>query len=301
MLNLNPEYYTIWNYRRRVIEQILQNVDPKRSHELLQVDLRFLLPLLIKFPKCYWIWNHRSWLLQECSKRSHHSSAKAIWTQELGLVGKMLTRDNRNFHGWGYRRVVVDELRKFDEAVDPSSQSQTKAPTMTETEFEYTTKMIKTNLSNFSAWHYRSKLIPRLLDERKADDQARRKLFDDDLSLIKSALFTDPYDQSLWFYHQLLMTELCSVKPAFVKFDNADRCAYLEVEIDDIRDLLEDTTDCKLIYQHLLLYASQYVEIEAGNKSFTTLDMRSWLSTLRALDPLREGRWKDLAASLSLE
>ncbi len=52
---------------------------------------------------------------------------------------------------------------------------------MAESEFEYTTKMIHGDkgLSNFSAWHRRSKLIPRLLDERKADDAARRQFLDE--------------------------------------------------------------------------------------------------------------------------
>jgi geranylgeranyl transferase type-2 subunit alpha len=50
---------------------------------------------------------------------------------------------------------------------------------MVESEFEYTTKMIKSNLSNFSAWHNRSKLIPRLLNERNADDIARQKFLDE--------------------------------------------------------------------------------------------------------------------------
>lgn len=50
---------------------------------------------------------------------------------------------------------------------------------MVEPEFEYTTTMIHMDLSNFSAWHNRSKLIPRLLEERGADDVARRKFFDE--------------------------------------------------------------------------------------------------------------------------
>ena len=47
---------------------------------------------------------------------------------------------------------------------------------MVEPEYEYTTKMIHTDLSNFSAWHNRGQLIPRLLDERSADDAAREEL-----------------------------------------------------------------------------------------------------------------------------
>ena len=49
---------------------------------------------------------------------------------------------------------------------------------LVEQEFEYTTKMISTDLSNFSAWHNRSKLIPRLLEERGADRDARRKMLE---------------------------------------------------------------------------------------------------------------------------
>lgn len=50
---------------------------------------------------------------------------------------------------------------------------------LVEEEFAYTTKMVNTNLSNFSAWHNRSQLIPRLLDERNAIDEARKEFLDE--------------------------------------------------------------------------------------------------------------------------
>jgi geranylgeranyl transferase type-2 subunit alpha len=83
----------------------------------------------------------------------------------------MLVRDSRNFHGWGYRRKVVSELES----------AKLNGKSMVESEFEYTTKVIHGDkgLSNFSAWHRRSKLIPRLLDERNADDATRRQFLDD--------------------------------------------------------------------------------------------------------------------------
>ena len=108
---------------------------------------------------------------------------------------KMLARDSRNFHGWGYRRTVVSELEKLNagagddnvkEVVEGEDQgkkeSQTmiggKGSSMVESEFDYTTRMIKTNLSNFSAWHARSVLIPRLLSERNASDEDRIAMLD---------------------------------------------------------------------------------------------------------------------------
>lgn len=94
-------------------------------------------------------------------------------------MGKMLVKDSRNFHGWGYRRKVVAELES----------SKLDGQSMAETEFEYTTRMIHGDkgLSNFSAWHRRSKLIPRLLDERNADDTARRQFLDDGIVVPHSS------------------------------------------------------------------------------------------------------------------
>lgn len=135
---------------------------------MLRSELGFTVPLLMEFPKCYWIWKYRSWLLQEAIQRLDPAVARRIWEDELGLDTKMLSKDRRNFHAWGYRRNLVGHL----ESAVLSGKS------MVESEFEFTTKMIHVDLSNFSAWHNRSKLIPRLLDERQADESARKKFFD---------------------------------------------------------------------------------------------------------------------------
>jgi geranylgeranyl transferase type-2 subunit alpha len=321
LLTLNPEYYTIWNYRRIILQHLFDtSATPakrpdastdgptdgptdgsteaaSRHDDILQSiasDLRFLIPLLLKFPKCYWIWNHRLWLLEQSTTQLSPSASAQIWQEELGLVSKMLARDSRNFHAWDYRRYVVRHLEQLP-AITTS---------MTESEFDYTTKMIKTNLSNFSAWHNRSKLIPRLLDERDANDEARRKLLESEFALIWQALNTDPFDQSLWFYHQFLMSTHSpsnSRNAAIVlTLTNQDRLERLESELDGIKEILEDTDDCKWVYQSLLSYSAMYLEIEAGNKTVTTAEMRRWLRKLHELDPLRKGRWDDLGKTLNL-
>lgn len=135
---------------------------------VIKSELGFTVPLLMEFPKCYWIWKYRSWLLQQAIERLDPVVARRIWEEELGLDTKMLTKDRRNFHAWGYRRNVVKHLES----------AALNGKSMLESEFEFTTKMIRVDLSNFSAWHNRSKLIPRLLDERGADAIARKKFFD---------------------------------------------------------------------------------------------------------------------------
>jgi geranylgeranyl transferase type-2 subunit alpha len=140
----------------------------------LRDDLRFLVPLMLKFPKCYWIWKYRSWLLEQSTERLPASSARIIWKEELALVSKLLSRDGRNFHGWGYRRVVVEALESDALQVEGQDDEQS----LVTSEIEYTKKMIYGNLSNFSAWHTRSKLIIRMLDEEHADDERRKATFD---------------------------------------------------------------------------------------------------------------------------
>ncbi len=205
-------------------------------------------------------------------------------------MGKMLALDSRNFHGWGYRRTVVEAIERLGDI------------SMAEKEFEYTTKMIKTNLSNFSAWHYRSQLIPRLLNERNARREARAKFLDGEFELITSALYTDPYDQSLWFYHQFLMATLDTTNPQagiiLSPCTNSDRKMYLEQEVTSVREMLDGAEDCKYIYQALLEYARRWRDL--GGEVEKT-DMKEWLGELRKLDPLREGRWRDLEKVLGLE
>ncbi|KAL9578456.1 MAG: hypothetical protein Q9212_005709, partial [Teloschistes hypoglaucus] len=190
LLEWNPEYYTIWNHRRRLLRHFFDHGNPNNKNNNhnnetdtshiqnhLTTDLTFLIPLLRKFPKCYWIWNYRLWLLSEASRLLPPPTTYKLWQQELALVGKMLSIDSRNFHGWGYRRKVVAAMEELSPQIDASSTDDRSS--MTEAEFEYTTRMIKNNLSNFSAWHRRSKLIPRLLDERNASFDERCGFLDE--------------------------------------------------------------------------------------------------------------------------
>ncbi|KAH8749638.1 geranylgeranyl transferase-like protein type II alpha subunit [Hyaloscypha sp. PMI_1271] len=347
LLKKNPEYYTIWNVRRRLLiyglfskpsvssshsteslntslidttkasfenssfstttssaasTTIPQNpVSPNRGRngttlDLIKADLEFLFPIMMKYPKCYWLWNYRLWLLQEANERLEPVVARELWKRELTLVGKMLVKDSRNFHGWGYRRRVVSELES----------SRLGGQSMVESEFEYTTKMIHGDkgLSNFSAWHRRSKLIPRLLGERSASDEARRLFLDDEFELIIAAMYTDsyPYQQSAWFYYQFLMTTVtdyvghATITPNFTPEDRAE---YVTRQLIILKDMLDGAEDCKWIYNALIDYTMALCRIEErAVDSDERQDCATWLTELRKLDPDRSGRWDDMEKSL---
>ncbi|KAL8825118.1 MAG: hypothetical protein Q9191_004605 [Dirinaria sp. TL-2023a] len=310
LLQINPEYYTMWNHRRLIMRHLFsqsiardRDVSPGEEKsrngqsigDLISHDLDFLLPLLRKFPKCYWIWNYRLWALGEATRLLPASDARAYWQRDLALASKMLSLDSRNFHGWGYRRVVVEALES------QRLSSEMKWSSQIEEEFAYTTKMIGSNLSNFSAWHNRSKIIVRLLDERKADDAARLRFLDGELELIQRAL-ADPSDQSLWFYHQYLM---CTFDPSYAtesmapNLTTGQRLAYVLREIENLTDMLEFDEDCKWIYKSLIELSILHRTL-SQEWPISKDQLGVWLLRIKNLDPLRKGRWDDLEQSLAM-
>ncbi|KAI9931314.1 hypothetical protein ASPWEDRAFT_166736 [Aspergillus wentii DTO 134E9] len=301
LLTSNPEYYTVWNYRRQVLRSQFAQATSGSSDQpaaeritaLIKNDLLFLIPLLKSFPKCYWIWNYRLWLLDEAARLLPLPLARRVWQEELALVGKMLSLDSRNFHGWGYRRLVVETLEKI-------ASEENAGESMAQDEFEYAKKMINANLSNFSAWHYRTKLIQRLLRERSAGDAERKKMLDDELALIHRAL-CDPYDQSLWFYHQNLMSTFdpsVAGQTMAPNLTNSERLEYIRQEIDEVQEMLDGAEDCKYIYQALIDCTLLASKVQGTMPSGDKENILSWLSELKKMDPLRRGRWLDFEKSL---
>ncbi|KAI1078612.1 protein prenylyltransferase [Whalleya microplaca] len=355
LLRLNPEYYTIWNVRRRcLISSLLsrslpgsspskasqsgshndttkpssessfpsssdaipqgpkslttgksgttvdstacdkaRDKDPESDVHILQSELAFTIPLLLEFPKCYWIWKYRKWVLEQAIVRLPVPVARKIWEAELALASKMLTKDRRNFHAWGYRRHVVAALES----------SSLAGKSMAEDEFAYTTKMIHADLSNFSAWHNRTQLILRVLGERGADDATRKAFLDQELDLVREALNVGPDDQSLWYYHQYLMSQIVNhdqstIAPALTV---QERIAYVKREIGDVKDLLEDYDGTKWIYEILLEYSIALRQLgQRGDEDDQKEDPRKWLGMVRGLDPMRAGRWNDIEKQLDL-
>jgi len=75
-------------------------------------------------------------------------------------------------------------------------------------EFEIADGMIRKNFSNFSAWHYRSKLLPKITERDELGYLIPIGKIKEDLELLKHAFFTDPKDQSPWNYHEWLVSLL---------------------------------------------------------------------------------------------
>ncbi|XP_050545924.1 geranylgeranyl transferase type-2 subunit alpha [Daktulosphaira vitifoliae] len=171
LLRSNPDIVTLWNFRK----EIFTNLEP--SKELLNEELYLTEKCLLINPKSYSVWFHRYWILE-------YIYSNPNWHNELILCTKYLKMDERNFHCWDYRQIVA-----------------TKCQVSIENELKFTMEMIDSNFSNYSAWHYRSKLL-------NTTDQDKELLQISELKLVENAAFTDPSDQSAWIYQRWLIGKL---------------------------------------------------------------------------------------------
>lgn len=163
-------------------------------------------------------------------------------------------------HAWGYRRFLTSMISSKDDQL--STEERFKP------ELDFTTKQIESNFSNFSAWHYRSRLLePRFLD---SETDNKEIILREEFEWVRNALWIDPNDQSGWLYHRWLMS-------------HNDREDVRQAEIESIKELLEVEPDSKWALATLLQYCPNEVDV---------------LNKLVKLDPLRKERYLDVAKGL---
>ncbi|EEQ42765.1 conserved hypothetical protein, partial [Candida albicans WO-1] len=305
LLIINPEFYTIWNYRREILINNYSSSNDKDDQiyeDILNQDLNFVLVQLKKFPKCYWIWNHRRWLLFELVKLG-----KVNWKYEFGVVSKLLDLDQRNFHGWHYRRFVVENMEL------ECKNDTTLILKINLDEFNYTTLKIQKDFSNFSAWHNRTKLIPKIYNLIQQQQQKDGKIFGDlpgielfqnpilllknDLEMIKTGVYMSPEDTSVWLYLYWLLTDDLFTN-AF-KSHQQDYMNILHEQLQLINEVnemeKEDTGQDNVGCLKSMIFINALIQNE-NNEPVLTEQVKSCLKQLAKIDPLRKNKYLDQLA-----
>ncbi|XP_020271364.1 geranylgeranyl transferase type-2 subunit alpha 1 [Asparagus officinalis] len=184
LLEVNPEVYTAWNYRKLAFKHSLEGVgDAEIVKSLVNEELKIVEVALRQNPKSYGAWHHRKWVLNQ-------GLTEVDFKHEYDLLNQLLKKDPRNFHGWNYRRFVT-KLKNVPEVE----------------ELKFTRAMIDINFSNYSAWHNRSALFSQLLKQKAEGFESKENILTEEYKLVCNALFTDPNDQSGWFYHLWLLDQ----------------------------------------------------------------------------------------------
>lgn len=320
LLALNPEFYTIWNYRREILIELFKQglLDTKIT---LENDLKLVMSQLKLYPKCYWIWNHRIWCLFKLQEIN-----QANWEFELMIVSKLLELDSRNFHGWHYRRFIVENIETNSKKLSGNSNESDKGLLelfeINIKEFKYTTTKINKNISNFSAWHNRSKLIPKIFEiYSKIDNKSLietneiNHLFTNpyqilchDLELIKTGIYMDANDSSVWLYLFWLLTD--DIFVTYLKQEHANTPSYVAIlynQLEIIEELNELEKDDHISNWDNVWCLKSFILIKKLIKN-STMDEKSdsiddetkvYLNKLIEYDPLRKGRYLDQLNGIS--
>lgn len=122
---------------------------------------------------------------------------------------------------------------------------------------------------------------------------------------MRGGLNVGPEDQSLWFYHQYLMSNVTDYvgRPTIMpNLEFEDRVTYVTTELEELEEILEDFGDVKWIYEALLEYTLSLQRLEERQPDAAEKErLGAWLGKLRQLDPLRNGRWDDVEAECKLQ
>ncbi len=142
-----------------------------KQYEMIGKELEFLVKGIMRSPKSYTLWFHRQWIIDRglVIERKMLGDEKAadwhskILETELKLCDKMLMMDERNFHCWNYRLLTsLLYLKEIPLRRDTTESAKEAEIAFLTKECEMAEKLIKKSFSNYSAWHYRSKLFPEL-------------------------------------------------------------------------------------------------------------------------------------------
>ena len=143
---------------------------------------------------------------------------------EISLCNKFFLADDRNFHCWNYRVQILTLIcnyynNTFDKFI--------------EKELDFTLEKVKKNFSNFSSWNYRTKLIPIYFIQKNIKWNTKNALdfFNNDLELLKKAIYTDPKDQSPWNYQSWIITNF---SPIFIESVNIENNEIIKIKYSNV-------------------------------------------------------------------
>lgn len=89
ILTRNPEYYTVWNERKRAILIKCKSAD---FHSFIKQELMINVLAIKANPKSYSAWYHRRWFIEKYCEMIKDDVAK----EELKLLSHLLDLDCRN-------------------------------------------------------------------------------------------------------------------------------------------------------------------------------------------------------------
>ncbi|KAI1722715.1 protein prenyltransferase alpha subunit repeat domain-containing protein [Ditylenchus destructor] len=276
-LKKNPDIYTFWNIRRQVvILKLSQKAEPEQDTseekpdesltKLFNDELDVTKEALFKNPKSYGAWHHRFWICK--------NHPKPDYKKELELCEKALSIDGRNFHTWDHRRSIAKLANLSDED-----------------ELKFSDTMIARNPSNYSAWHYRGVLLPRINPDTTGEGNQKmlinEECLQDEFEKTEQVCAMNSEDQTAWTYCRWLCEVTCPNGIPCVR-DGPRKALERLVEVCEELMKIEDDNPWEII---ALARAKLFLN---GSNEETLQLLKELYEKVKELDPQRKEMYDEL-------
>ena len=360
-LQNNPKAYAVWHYRKWCIQQqakmmmmlpsfvVVKSSSSSSSSsttsdavvwQLLNQELHLCNLLLQKDERNFHCWSYRRFVVSCFIFCIESKKQDTTTTTDTSMTGEWILPDidrEDNIIWMGAQITVRDvSMLPTTVSIDEHDMVNTTTPYSTtnnilQQEWEFTTTKIYENFSNFSAFHYRSKLLPLMIQIRRHSATAASingstdiasipiesdacdvdesditfQMIKDEFDLITNAIYTEPDDQTAWWYQVFLFHYLAS--NIFIQNDTNDMILLtqyneqiIQPHLQQVRELQHETTNSSKWVLIGLLQCLEYMkkyrvlcnQTTADNVDEINQERRTVLSTLIIIDPDRKERYR---------
>ena len=277
ILKLNPDVYTVWNFRREIILRLhsgsvgvsadvpAERIPFSRAKDIVAAELNLSTEAIKKNSKSYGAWYHRKWILDRFDVNI---------SAEFALCKEFLTFDQRNFHCWNYRRYLVSKAKVSHSA-----------------EFDFSADKISENFSNYSAFHHRSVYITSMMSCATSSCE-KKALLVEEFSIIENAIFTEPDDQSAWWYYHFLLRYAGQVMD-LNSYGDWFRCE-LHRQLGILNNLLEVEQSSKWCMLAKIFLIAELLKVSQQGDEILCEERVRMVEALIALDPSHVARYRYL-------
>lgn len=189
IIRMNPAHYSAW-YAIILYSIMVDSADwdgdafirQYRYQTLLainaplDVELKLMDELAVKFLKTYQVWHHRRLLLQ-------HGVLGDSPAIELVFIAEGLSKDEKNYHTWAYRQWVLAHFNRDE---------------LWAGELPFVEEMLEIDVRNNSAWNHRFFVV--FTSGVRQGDEGRDKVARRELAFTKEKIALAPNNMSAWNY-----------------------------------------------------------------------------------------------------
>lgn len=220
----NPKSYYAWHHRKWVLGQWGTSAVPGGVAGTAAAELALCARLLDADERNFHCWNYRAWVVawsrtaapaaaDPKGRGATVAGAAAEGTAGGSAVAAAASEAAPAAVAGAERSTQADGGTAAGSCGAAPRPSTSDAGIPAAAELAFTTQCIRRNFSNYSAWHYRSRLLlppPPASDGGGGAAAAKAPLLPTvtlaaELRLVREAVFTEPDDQSPWFYRRWLL------------------------------------------------------------------------------------------------